>query len=392
MAEELRISHYLVSLNPALGGMTAHVTDLAALTADSGLRVRLYSAAPDPRPETVGKRSRVEVIATGRPAFAGRAMSRSQVRRLASELADSDLVHLHGCWDPVSAQLAARLRKLRHPYIVTPHGMLDDWCMSQKSMKKRVFMILVGARYLAGAERLLYCAQGELEQSQRWTGGRPGVVIPAAMDLQPFAQLPGPEEACRTIAGASGEGPVVLFLSRVDPKKGLEVLIDAMAELQRRGRTVPLIIAGPGNKRYVDVLRQRAQDAGLASSTHFVGMVKGRAKVSLMQRASVFALSTKQENFGLVLTEALAARTPVITTKGVDIWPEIEAHHAGLICDRTPGSFADAIEQLLDEPELADQMGSNGREWVVRDLDASVLTAKFVSTYEAVVGEQSSRT
>lgn len=377
--------HYLRSLDPALGGVVAHVSDLAKLMTDAGQDVTVITPNPEPRPSTLQGEGVPKVVGVERPKLRNALFTKRQLDHVMSLTEGADIIHLHGAWIPANIQIAARARRAKRRYIISPHGMLDDWCMSYHAARKHVFLSLAGRTFFERAVAIFFCAQGELEQAAHYIDNSAGRVVPAAMDLTPFTNLAGPAQARDEIAGASGDGPLVLFLSRVDHKKGLEVLLDAMSLIAKRRTPVPLVIAGTGEPRYVDKLKAQAAALGIADNVHFVGLVRGSAKVSLFERASLLALPTKQENFGLVLTEALAAGTPVITTKNVDIWPELEACNGGLIVDRTPEAFAAAIESLLDDPERAHNMGQTGHEWVHRDLSREVLSDRFLELYREAV-------
>ncbi len=375
------VLHYLDQLDPRTGGVVAHVSDLAVLCAERGVRVCIATSHEHPRPERLDQKPGPDIVPLGPPGLGGILLSGSQLDRLFELASGFDVMHLHGAWNVANLQIASRARRLGKPYVTTPHGMLDDWCMQHRGWKKKGYMALFGKKYYAGAELVLYCAEGELQQSSPWTAGTPGRVIPAATDLAPYQDLPGPDRARQSIAGAQGDEPVVLFLSRIDPKKGLEVLIDAAGLLADHASGFRLLIAGTGEPEYVAGLRKRADRAGIGDRTHFIGHVSGEDKVSLYQRANVLALPTKQENFGLVLTESLAAETPVVTTKGVDIWPELESCGGGRIVEGTPEAFADTIGELLEAPDICEEMGRRGREWVMQDLDPDVLAEKFLDAY-----------
>lgn len=377
--------HYLRSLDPALGGVVAHVSDLAKLMTDAGQDVTILTPNPDPRPSTLKGEGAPKVVGLDRPKLRGVLYSKKQLDHIMSLTDGADIIHLHGAWIPANIQIASRAHRMRRRYIISPHGMLDDWCMSYHAARKHIFLSLCGRAFFERAVAIFFCAQGELEQAAHYINNTAGRVVPAAMDLTPYTNLPGPEISREQIAGASGDGPLVLFLSRIDHKKGLEVLLDAMGLIAKRRDPVPLVIAGTGEPKYVEKLKAQAAGLGIAQHVHFVGLVRGEAKVSLYQRASLLALATKQENFGLVLTESLAAGTPVITTKNVDIWPELEACNGGLIVDRTPDAFADAIESLLDDPERAHAMGRTGHAWVHRDLSREVLSDRFLELYREAV-------
>lgn len=380
----MHILHYAMTLDPKMGGVVAHVSDLARIVHDAGHRVTIATPIDEPRPNNLKGPDAPAVYALGRLNVSGKLLSKDQLDEFMALGAEADLVHLHEAWDPAAMQIAKRCRRAGIPYAATPHGMLDDWCMSYHPVRKHAFLRLFGKRYFAGAAATLFCAQGELDQASAHIDTSKGHVVPAATDLTDFHELPGPGIARDTIPGCAGDAPVVLFLSRIDHKKGLEVLIDAMPAIRERHPDAQLVIAGAGEPDYVKSIERRIADRGIGPFAHLVGMVRGKAKVSLYQRAAVLALPTQQENFGLVLTECMAAETPVITTKAVDIWPEIEACNGGELVDRTPEAFARAVSTMIDEPARAAGMGRTGRAWVMDALSRKSLTAQFLAVYESI--------
>src|SRR5262249_19712285 len=137
--------------------------------------------------------------------------------------------------------------------------------------------------------------------------------------------------SCRAELPGDPDVPTIAFLGRLHPKKGIERLLEAMARLSGAGREVQLLIAGTGDAEYQRDLEEMAR--GLAGRVHFLGHIVGAAKTRFLRAADMLVLPSYQENFGLVLVEALACGTPVITTKAVDIWPELEASGSAILMD-----------------------------------------------------------
>ncbi len=391
--------HYLPTLDPDSGGVRSYVLDLLELLNRGGHDTTLVS------PDSYGHRSRlgepgrgdhrlVEITAKASPL--GR-FPRPKIDAIFDQLpSPPDLLHLHGMWSTPNLQLAAAARARGIPYIVTIHGMLDDWCMRKSRIRKAVYLGLGGRRWLRDAACIISTAAGEVEQTRRYFPTTPVEIIPAPMDLSEYQSLPGPDDAVRAF-GAGGTGdlaedrPCVLFLSRIHPKKGLEVLIESVDVLRRRGRPVRLLIAGGPDGPYKHEMVSLIDRLGLTEDVRLLGPVAGDLKRSLFQRADVFALATHQENFGIVFTESLACRTPLITTRGVDIWPELEASGGAIIADRTPEAFADAIEGIVADPETSPTMGEAGRRWVMEHLDVDRITTRFVEVYSKAVSGSPSR-
>jgi glycosyltransferase involved in cell wall biosynthesis len=312
------------------------------------------------------------------------------LERLQRTIAAVDVLHLHTPWQRENVQLAAIANRLGKPYVLTPHGMLDDWSMAQKTLKKRVYLMLKGNRLLRGAARIHCTARGELDQASKWFDPTKGVVIPLLCDLEPFTKLTGPELAAKRFPAAASDAPRLLFLSRVHPKKGVEHLIHAAAHLNRLGRACTVLIAGPGDDDYLSSLRALARQLGVDERIHFLGMIRGEEKLSLYQAAQLFVLPTSQENFGLVLIEAMACGTPAMTTRGVDLWPELQEAGA-LIVEADGHAIATAVEPLLNDPQRLHILGQRGREWVFDQMAPKRVAREYEAMYRKVIEERASR-
>lgn len=382
----MKITHYLSHFRLSEGGVVRAVLDFCEILTQRGHHVRVLTcddtdvpaswkagAQDCPRLITLEPRSRL----TAR-------FQRTDYRTIQRTLADSDVLHLHTPWDRSNLGLMRLARRTGVPYVLTVHGMLDDWSMAQKPLKKRLYLALGGRRLLERAAAVHCTAKGELEQARKWFSNGAGHVAPYIFDLSPFRELPGRDVAVRAIPDAGGDEPTILFLSRLHYKKQPEVLIDAAAMLRDEGRKFRVLIAGTGTPEYEARLKQQVERLDLGRIVRFVGLVLGDVKVSLYQMADVFVLPTSQENFGFVLVEALAAGTPAVTTRGTDIWQELESSGGALIVDGEPRSTARAIATLLDDPERAQTMGADGRAWVFESLDPDVVGETFEAIYEQI--------
>jgi glycosyltransferase involved in cell wall biosynthesis len=375
----IRILQYLPSLREEAGGPIRAVLDLATALAGRGHTVTIASSDP-------GTAARaVPVVALG-PGYVGRGALGAAAKRQARRLVENaDIVHVHGAWDYSNAQLGRMARAAGKPYLVSPRGMLDDWCMRQNVVRKRVYHALVGRRMLEHAAAVHCTAEGELAQSKKWFPKGRGVVLPNFLDLNPFRNAPGPGLAREKFPVLAVARPRVLFLSRLHYKKGADVFLEAAAVATKAGLDATWVLAGSGEPGYEQKMKSLAAAWGLTDRVVFTGHVGGGMKVSLYQACEVFALPTSQENFGFVFPESLACGIPVITTKGVDIWPELEASGGSLIVERTARAFAEAVVGLVqDEPRRA-AMGRAGAEWVFDRFDEGRLIRDFEGMYRSVL-------
>ena len=363
------------------GGVVRAVLDMCGALAARGHRVTLltFDGTDVPREWSDGNPSVIELHrATGvLPRLGG--ASRQRIRDI---FAEADAVHLHVPWDLTCRQLAGIALAAKVPYVLSIHGMLDDWCMAQKSLKKRLYLAMGGRGLLERAAAVHCTAAAEARQSSRWYPRGRARVVPLIFDLAQYQELPGPEIARSTYATALGDDgePVVLFLSRLHPKKRVELLIEAVARLRDDDFGCRLLIAGTGEQEYEQHLRRLVAKGKLDDRVHFVGFVSGREKLSLYQASDVFVLPTHQENWGFVLIESLACGTPLVTTRGVDIWSELEAGGGAVIVDAEPEMLAATIRSLLQDDRRRQEMGSRGRSWVLETLH----TDRVIDQYEAM--------
>lgn len=384
----MRLLHYFKAVRLQEGGVVRAVLDMCALLAQAGHGVTLatYDDADVPGAWRTGGPGLPRVVTLEPPARAAGLFSRAQLARFDDLLRGADVLHLHAVWTPSNAQVAARARALGTPYVVSVHGMLDDWSMAQKGLKKRVYLLLRGRRMLEGAARVHCTARAELDQARKHFPRGTGEVIPLVFDLAPFRTLPGPGAARARWPELDAGRPNLLFLSRVHYKKGIEHLVRAAARLRDADRACTVIVAGTGDESYQRSLEALTAELRLGDLVRFVGHVGGELKLSLFQAADLFVLPTSQENFGFALFESLACATPVVTTRGVDTWPELSASGGAALSDPDPARLAETIRGLLADRAALARMGEQGRAWVLEHLDSRRIAERFVGMYQQARG------
>ena len=254
-----------------------------------------------------------------------------------------DVAHIHAVFNHASVAAARACRKANVPYVIRPLGTLDPWSMKQKPLRKRIFWSLEGKTMLSGAKAVHYTSHTEQSGTEGLLGVNHGKVIPLGID-----------RATPLINDSRTSERYVLVLSRLHPKKGLEVLIDAFISLAKDNRFADwkLVIAGDGPRDYVSSLKQRA--SAVHNRISFTGWLDGDRKEAMLSGASLLALPSYQENFGLCLMEALARSVPVLVSPHVNLAGEIQTAHAGWIAPVEKDALATTLAAALhDETELS---------------------------------------
>jgi glycosyltransferase involved in cell wall biosynthesis len=254
--------------------------------------------------------------------------SRPLAAWLKNNAPDFDVVHVHAVFNHASVAAAGACRNEAVPYVVRPLGTLDPWSMQQKPVRKRVFWFVSGKRMLERSAAVHYTAEAEKEATEGFLRLNHGRVIPLGVDA---GAAPG-NDLTQWFPSLTGQR-YVLFLSRLDPKKGVDVLIESFVSLVRRSEfgAWRLVIAGDGPRDYVAALKEKAANSHCVI---FTGWVEGEQKEAILRNAALLALPSRQENFGFCVLEALARGVPVLLSPQVNLAREIEAAEAGWIVGR----------------------------------------------------------
>lgn len=387
MTKTFTCVHFIEAIRSELGGVVSAVVDVCQAVASRGHRIIVATCDGTDAP-TEWRNAAADspqLVELPPSPLTRKLISGAGVARFGQLLNEVDVAHLHTPWSLGNYQLSKTLRSAQIPYVVSVHGMLDHYSMQKKSLKKHAFLRLGGRRLFRNATAVHFTAEEERTQALHYIPGADRAVVePCLVDLSPYDRLPGSELALQTFPQLNAKGPKLLFLSRVHPKKGVDLLIRATAELRRSFPELQVFIAGPGDESYIAQLRNLATELNIASSIHFLGMVRGETKLSLYQAADVFVLPTHQENFGIVLPEAMACGLPVVTTRGTDIWRELQQGSVTIV-DAAPPEIAAGVAEILRNPAKAAAMRVQGTAFVRQWLDAERLAARYETMYRDAI-------
>jgi glycosyltransferase involved in cell wall biosynthesis len=176
-------------------------------------------------------------------------------------------------------------------------------------------------------------------------------------------------------------------LSRIHPKKGIELLIDAIVQIKDILDGYKIVIAGEGDDGYIQSLKNRIQKHNVEIFFDFTGGIYGDKKWKLFQQSDIFILPTYSENFGIVIAEALASGTPAIVSKGAP-WQELNTHRCGWWIDNDVETITKTLKEAISlSEEEYQQMGIRGRELMENNYSIEVITQKMMHLYQWVLGQ-----
>jgi glycosyltransferase involved in cell wall biosynthesis len=300
---------------------------------------------------------------------------------LGRHVTDYDLVHIHAVFSFVSVSAAWWSRRRDVPYIVCPHGVMNRHGMTQRRPLLKLLSFRLIEKPLLRNGAIHFTSNRERAETEPITTRRGSHVVPLGIDLAPFLNLPSSERFLARWPAAAGR-EIVLFLSRINPVKGLDQLLEAFGHLHRTRPAALLIIAGNGDPNYAKTLEAQATSLGVANAVLWVGFLDGVDKLSAFAAAHAFVLPSRSESFGLALIEAMAAGVPCVTTHGVAVSEDISAHEAGLVVTGEARPLAEALDRLLRDAMLGHRLAANARALAVKRFSLEAMGTRLQKFYE----------
>lgn len=344
----MKILHIIRSVNPEGGGPIEGIKQLATPLQGEGHDVEILSL--DASDDDFVKQSPIPVHALG-PGLGKYGYSRKLKPWLAVHCHDYDVFIINGIWQYHSFATHSVLGRKNIPYYVFTHGMLDPWFKHRyplKHLKKCLYWPWGEYPVLRDAEKVLFTCEEEkvLARQSFWpyrcneqvvNYGTAGLTGNGDLQRQLFlTRFPYLQDK-----------RYLLFLSRIHPKKGVDMLIEAFAQTCQSQADLQLVIAGPDQAGWQVELQRMADKLGIAGKITWTGMLSGDMKWGAYQAAEAFVLPSHQENFGIVVAEALSCGKPVLISNKVNIWREIEADGAGFVDEDTVPGTVNNLEKWL---------------------------------------------
>lgn len=398
MAPPLRVLQIVPSISPVYGGPSQMVRGFAQALAEAGAEVTVLTTDSNgdvdqpplevPLNQPVSEADYTVWYFRCAP-FRRYKFSAPLLSWLWQHAHDYDIAHIHALFSPVSTAAATVARWRRLPYLLRPLGTLDPADLAKKQRLKQIYAQLLERPNLAGAAGLHFTSPQEAEVSERFGTQPASFVIPLGVNAPP--QLPEAEAWQRLRTMDIPDYCVrVLFLSRLDPKKGLERLIDALSALQQDGLEFHFILAGgnPQDAAYEQKISDRIANSPLAGRTTLTGFVTGDDKATLLQTADLFVLPSDYENFGIAVAEAMLAGLAVVISRGVYIWPEIEASQSGWVCDSSAEALSQTLRTTLSQAGERKRRGRNARDYAESHFSWQAIATQTLDLYRQVLGDR----
>lgn len=295
-----------------------------------------------------------------------------------------DLVHIHALFSYPSIVAALCAAYARVPYVVRPLGTLNQWGMQYyKPRLKRISLHFLERHLLTHAAAVQFTSEQERIEAEELGVPMHSVVLPLGLDLD---ALPPPTPGSfRQANPRLADKTLILFLSRIEQKKGLELLLDAFAHVYARHPQTMLVIAGQGDLAYEESIRDYIQALNLEEAVLVTGFISGTEKQAAFSDCDLFILPSYSENFGFAPVEALANGLPVILTDRVGVAPEVAAAGAGLVVGANQAELTTALETLICDQALRGEMQTKARQLAWQHFSLTSTTQQLMTLYQELL-------
>lgn len=286
-------------------------------------------------------------------------------------LSNYDLYHTNGLWMYCNHVTASVARKKNKPYIITPHGMLYPQALARSAWKKRLMMRFCFDKDIREASCIHVTCMQEMKYYRDLGYQNPIAVIANPVPIPDYINEIKSQRNKKRIG----------FLGRLHPRKNVKGLIEAWARLGNATQNAELYIMGKGDESYEADLRKFVQTLGLTNVV-FAGFVSGREKFEKLASLSALFVPSDFENFGMIITEALIVKTPVMTSLGTP-WEELNSRHCGWWVNNDVKTLSQTIEIALSlSDDEIEAMGEKGRQLVIEKYRDVQIATQMKQLYE----------
>jgi glycosyltransferase involved in cell wall biosynthesis len=358
----LRILHVIRGLANSSG--TTHIVGpLAEAQARQSHSVKVLFVEKTKEPAIVPNPSLVESQGFPMSVPSERGWSRPFARAFSSAVRNTDIVHVHAIWNFPTWYAMREAHRAGVPYVVAPQGSLEEWALNRGRRLKAVYASVAEKPYFDRAAAMQALTAAEASQCRRFGIKAPVMILPNGVDLSSVDHKTEKADL-RAELSLPSNAVLFLFLGRVFPKKGLDLLIPAFARLAAARKDTFLVIAGDdGGNGYRASMERLAQSLGIKRRVHFLGEVCGDRKFAVLRGADAFVLSSYSEGLPVAVLEAMACRCPVIVTPNCNL-SEVKDRKAGWLVEPNVDSVLTGLNEASRSAEERQRRGENARSLV----------------------------
>jgi len=382
----MKVLHIVHSLTPKAGGNAKVAAELTESLAKQAVNVSIFTTISKDEEESVFHPNGVELHLFQKTFFARWwTYHASGFRKtLLKEVNKFDIIHIHDIWHfPCYAAWYA-VKKIGKPYVITMHGTLEPWALNYKRFKKRIYSILIQKTILQEADSLHALTEDEAKNCRGFGLHNPIAIIPNGLNEEEYQNLPCSTEIEKLYPEIRGKR-VILFLSRIHPKKGIDLLAVALSKIATKRRNIFLMIVGPDdNKGYQKHIESILKNNNVFDKVVFTGMLSGGGKLAALSRADIFVLPSYSEGFSMAILEAMICGLPVVITNKCN-FEDVARVNAGVVIEPNVSELTDALIKLLDNPQLGKLMGENGRQMVLERFTWDKIAKQMINLYEKIL-------
>ena len=373
-------------LDPKYGGLSAAVPALGrSLAASEHIDVSLAAfcaAGEQVEPANFAASQLSFWPASRKPWLTDVVHSNRLHKNFVAHLRGASGLHIHGLWEQSTSAGVSAARELGVPYVLSAHGMLEPWALASKGLKKMLYAMLVERGNVGGAACLHALTKAEANQYRAFGSRCPIAIIPNGVDIPEDLDASLFVQSFPAVKGKR----IVLFLARLHPKKGLDLLLEAWALLAPIFPDAHLVIAGPDSEGMQDRLAGLVARDGLKDSVLFTGMLGGPMKWSALAAAEAFVLPSKSEGLSVSILEAMGVGLPVVVTTACNL-PEVEQYQAGWQIEPTLDHLTSALAELLhNSPVENSGVGARGAALVRARYTWPTVARQMADVYRWVAG------
>jgi glycosyltransferase involved in cell wall biosynthesis len=371
----------LAHLDPKYGGMSAAVPSLSVAVHKAGAHAVSLAGFCVADEQYPGLKEDVPVFRV--PAGYARWLKDAQVRETFQNLIGASCgVHIHGLWEQSTLVGIRSARRAGKPYVVSAHGMLQAWALNNRRLKKALYGALIERSNLSHASCLHALTTAEAQDYRDYGLKNPIAVIPNGVAIPRDADA---EDFLQNFPHLRGKR-LVLFLSRIHRKKGLDILCRAWANLAKRWPDAHLVLAGPDFEDTRTSVESMVASSGLTERVTFTGMLTSRLKWGALRAAHCYTLPSYSEGLSVSVLEAMGMGVPVVITRQCNL-PEVAEYGCGWVIEANASELESALHECLDAPSTTfARMRASGQQLVDQSYSWEVVGQRMSQVYTWLQG------